>query len=59
MLQVRDKNTNRVVEVYSIRDDKNGFPQFLVYDKHSWKWVSAKNYVPVTSKTASGRRVVG
>ena len=32
--------------VYAVRDDKNGFPSFLVYINHQWKYVSAKHFIP-------------
>ena len=41
---VRDKYTNELVSVFGIRDDKTGFPQFLIYTGIEWKWLSAKHY---------------
>lgn len=35
------------VKVYSIRNDKNGYPQFLIYENEEWKYVSAKHFKPV------------
>ena len=34
------------VEVYNVRDDKNGYPYFLIYENREWKYVSAKHFVP-------------
>lgn len=34
------------VKVYNVRDDKNGFPHFLIYENVEWKYVSAKHFVP-------------
>lgn len=34
------------VIVYNIRDDKNGYPQFLIHENGEWKYRSAKHYVP-------------
>ncbi|MDD5901724.1 MAG: hypothetical protein PUC73_12615 [Lachnospiraceae bacterium] len=31
-------------KVYSVRDDKSGYPQFLIYEDNQWKWVSAKRF---------------
>ena len=56
MIQVRNKITDKVVNVYSISDDKNGFPQFLVYDKREWKWMSAKHFSPLKSKFTEMRK---
>ena len=41
------KLDNKLHEVYSIRCDKVGFPQFLIYINHEWKWISAKNFTPI------------
>lgn len=35
------------VSVYRVRDDKNGFPHFLVYKDKQWRYISAKHYIPV------------
>ena len=38
---------NKYYELYNVRDDKNGFPQFLVYkDKGEWVYLSAKHFRP-------------
>ena len=34
------------VKVYAVRDDKNGYPHFLIYEKGEWKYVSAKYFTP-------------
>lgn len=34
------------VKVYNVRDDKNGYPQFLIYENREWKYMSAKYFVP-------------
>ena len=34
------------VKVYNVRDDKNGYPYFLIYENREWKYVSAKHFVP-------------
>lgn len=47
MFKVRDKTTNEVYTVYQVRNDKNGYPHFLVYDYHcqeEWAWISAKHF---------------
>ena len=35
-------------EVYAVRDDKNGYPHFLIYDDGEWKYISAKHFVGET-----------
>ena len=34
------------VKVFNVRDDKNGYPHFLIYENGEWKYVSAKHFVP-------------
>lgn len=38
------KDIPKYVKVYAVRDDKNGYPQFLVYENGEWKYRSAKYY---------------
>lgn len=35
------------VMVYNVRDDSNGFPQFLVYIDNQWRYISAKYFKPM------------
>ena len=37
-------NISKSVKVYAVRDDKNGYPQFLIYENGEWKYRSAKFY---------------
>ena len=32
------------IKVYNVRDDKNGYPHFLIYENGEWKYVSAKHF---------------
>jgi len=34
------------VTIYSVRNDRNGYPHFLVFEKGEWRWVSAKHFEP-------------
>ncbi len=34
------------VKVYNVRDDKNGYPHFLIYENGEWKYMSAKYFAP-------------
>lgn len=46
----RDKNnqnTTTIVEVFNVKNDKNGYPHFLIYFDNQWKWVSAKYCEPL------------
>ena len=40
-------NYSKYVKVYAVRDDKNGYPQFLIYENGEWKYRSAKYYCEV------------
>ena len=42
-------HAGRRVEVYAVRNDKNGYPQFLVYENNQWHWRSAKYYAPLSA----------
>lgn len=41
---------NRVFDVYAVRDDKTGYPHFLIYKVNAWVYVSAKHFIPYKSK---------
>lgn len=46
-----DKANNAYINkvmVFNIRNDKNGYPYFLIYYEGQWKYVSAKYCVPLT-----------
>ena len=47
LFQVLEKKTNLVVFVYHVRDDKRGFPHFLVHRDNQWKYISAKYFEPL------------
>jgi len=34
------------IKVYNVREDKNGYPYFLIYENGEWKYVSAKHFTP-------------
>ena len=42
----QDKTCSAPVAVYNIRDDKSGYPHFLVHCSGRWDYVSAKYFVP-------------
>lgn len=37
-----------LVEVYSVKNDKNGYPHFLIFIKNQWRYISAKHFVTTT-----------
>lgn len=42
-----DCRNGKCYKIYSIRNDKTGFPHFLIYDAGAWKWQSAKHFKPI------------
>lgn len=44
LFQVCRKSDDAIVNVYAVRDDKAGYPHFLVYENNEWKYVKAKHF---------------
>lgn len=38
---------DEITPVYHIKQNRNGYPMFLIYDKNQWRYVSAKHFKPV------------
>lgn len=36
-----------VVTVFNVRDDKSGYPHFLIYVDNQWRYLSAKYFKPI------------
>ena len=49
LFQVKRKQDQKIFNVFSVKDDKNGFPQFLIYENRAWKWQSAKQFQPIAT----------
>lgn len=47
LFKVKDKRTEAVIPVFDIMDDSNGYPEFLINENNSWKWKSAKHFIPL------------
>lgn len=43
----RTKEYRKKYKVRNVRDDGNGYPQFLILEDGQWKYKSAKYFVPV------------
>ena len=41
---VYKKNDQTPTNVYAVRDDKAGYPHFLIYEDNRWQYVSAKHF---------------
>lgn len=46
-LIVRNKDNNKVYEVYQITYNKSGYPHFLIYKDGQWVRMSAKHFKPI------------
>lgn len=55
-MKVIDTVTQEAHEVYHIRDDKKGYPHFLIYENKQWLYKSAKYFIPV-SETKTRRLI--
>ena len=40
------KSQSVICKVFDIRNDKAGYPHFLIYYDKQWKWISAKHCEP-------------
>lgn len=41
-----DSMLSQRLTVYHVRNDKTGYPQFLVYFENQWRYISAKYFEP-------------
>lgn len=41
------KDLKKLQHVYAVKDDKAGYPHFLIRYKNQWKWISAKHCIPL------------
>lgn len=46
MFQVQTKVTKKLVDVYDVKRDANGYPRFLVYKDGQWVYRTAKIFEP-------------
>lgn len=46
MIKVVNKNDQKEYEVFHIRNDKTGYPQFLIFQNNQWIYKSAKLFIP-------------
>lgn len=57
MFNVKDKKKGKITTVYDVQNNSNGFPMFLIHDGKSWKWESAKFYIPITDHKSAKQRL--
>ena len=46
-MNVVNKDTGKMYEVYDITYDKAGYPHFLIYKDNQWVRMSAKHFRPI------------
>jgi hypothetical protein len=46
-LIVRNKDNNKIYEVFQITYNNNGYPHFLIYKDGEWLRMSAKHFKPI------------
>lgn len=46
-MDVVNKDTGKMYEVYNISYDKAGYPHFLIYKDNQWVRMSAKHFKPI------------
>jgi hypothetical protein len=46
-MDVVNKDTGKMYEVYDITYDKAGYPHFLIYKDNQWVRMSAKHFKPI------------
>lgn len=49
-VKFKDPMLTNVYTVYNVRDDKRGYPYFLIYVAKEWRYISAKNFIPVNEE---------
>ena len=49
LFEVWKKNNEYLTraKVFGVRDDKVGYPHFLVYEDGEWKYEKAKHFIPM------------
>ena len=52
-MDVVNKDTGKMYEVYDILYDKAGYPHFLIYKDNQWARMSAKHFRPLEDKDLS------
>ena len=49
-VKFKGKYDTDIYTVYNVRDDKAGYPHFLIYVGKEWRYISAKNFIPVNEE---------
>jgi hypothetical protein len=46
-VKFKDPMFTNVYTVYNVRDNKSGYPHFLLYIGRQWRYISAKYFIPI------------
>ena len=46
-VKFKGKYNNDIYTVYNVRDDKAGYPHFLIYVAKEWRYISAMYFILV------------
>ena len=49
-VKFKGKYDTDIYTVYNVRNDKAGYPHFLIYVGKEWRYISAKNFIPVNEE---------
>ena len=60
IFQVVNKYTNKIKTVFAVKNDRYGYPSFLIYDEvhNSWNWIKAKYFKPLTEDEGEKRKCI-
>ena len=53
-----EKEYRKRYKVHNVRDDGNGYPQFLIFEDGQWRYKSAKYFVPVEENNNEEDQVI-
>ena len=46
-MKAKYKPTGKIYEIFNVRDDRNGYSQFLIRKDNEWVYISAKHFVAI------------
>lgn len=46
-MKAKYKPTGKIYEIFNVRDDWNGYPQFLIRKDNEWIYISAEYFVAI------------
>ena len=46
-MRVKYEPRGKIYEIFNVRDDWNGYPQFLIRKDNEWVYISVKHFVTI------------